>query len=246
MPSLRLLFPVAALAALTASAAAAQIQDDLRPELAASGMREPGPPRRGCGMMRDPRVLPSLASMTDSAAFMRQLAAYAASYPIRGDSTPYALYSITVGATGRLEPPRPLAYLLPAGQEQALSLLVRDALRPEEMRPGTVRLRVTVAAAPVVAVERSQRCAPELRTRFGLESSALGAGTQRPQPARVRALVGADGRVLGVQLLGTTGRPELDRWIQDTLQRNRAVPGLIDGQPAQMEVEETIQISTRG
>jgi hypothetical protein len=238
------LLPLLLLAA-AAHPALGQIQEDRREELASARQLEPGPPRRGCHTLREPR-LPSLSALVDSASLAARLAELAAAYPIAGDSTPFGLYSVKIGLDGGVADFRPLAWLLPEGQVGVIHQTVRASLAPRALAPGAVRLRVLLGSAPGVRVEFSQRCPAEVRTRFQLRTNALGSATlQRPQPVRVRVQVAETGRVLGVQLLGTTGIEEVDRWVQDALQRGNAVPGLIDGIPTQMEVDALIQVETR-
>lgn len=239
---LRAALPALALV-LCATAAGAQLTDDLR--RLAETRNEPGPPRRGCGLHREPRTLPAVATLADSGALAAALTEFAEQFPMSGDSAPYALYSITVAPSGQPQAPRPLAYLLPSGQVGRFHHLVQEGLRTQGLRPGTVRLRVRLPGTPTFAVEHAQRCPAEVRTRFSLNSGSLSFGGQRPQPARVRVIVADDGRILGVQQLSSTGNDALDRWLQDSLRNMRAVPGLIDGVPTQMEVDETIQINTR-
>lgn len=241
---MRALIPAALATLLAAGAAAAQ--NEIHSELEAMATRSaaPGPPRRGCHALREVGRLPTLGAWADSAALTALVAELAEAFPVRGDSA-YALYSLRTGPGGRVEGLRPLGYWLPQGKAEPFTLALRGALAGHRLPPTTVRLRVRVAAQPTLTLEYSERCPAELRTSFELRSFSMGPTVQRPRPARVRASVAADGRILGVQITSGTGVEALDRWLQDTLQRSRATPGTVDGVAVQMEADQTVQIRTR-
>lgn len=228
--------------ALLACAAPAAFAQHTNPVDEVVSRRADGPsPRRGCGPMREPRRLPGLAQLADSAALTQAVAEFARQNPIAGDSTPYGLYSLTVGVGGRVESLRPLGYWLPRSQVDAFGQLVGSHLRPREVAPGTVRLRVEPGETPVFRVTQSVHCPAEVRTRFEIRSDNPGVPKQQPQPVRVRVRVAPDGRVSTVHVR-SSGELEIDTWVQATLQRGSALPALVDGIPTEMEVETDIRV----
>ena len=225
---------------LFAAPAAAQLSESTVENLAAY-RGGPGRPRRGCQPLREPRVLPAVSALADSAALSGAVAAFARDFPVTGDTIPYGLYSVTVGPGGRVQSMHTVHYWLPASQAEAFALHVRAHLRPAQLPESTVRLRVRLGETPRLTVENAYRCPAELRGDFRIRTE--NAGAARPQPTmRVRARVAADGSIISVHILRSSGDAEIDRWVQGTLQRSRAVPGLIDGEPAEMDVEEEIRV----
>ena len=200
-------------------------------------------PRRSCRVLHEPRTLPTVSQLGDSAGIATQLGDYLRQHPITGDSTPYVLYSVSV-RDGQVQV-RPIEYLLPEGGAQELTVLLRNAVDGSELPDGTFRLRADLGAETVLRVGRSERCPPEFETRFRIQSLAALTGSP-PRPVRVRMMVGTDGRIMNVILLGTTGRPDYDRFLRENLLDRRIPPGIIDGQPMQMEHEQLIQFATRG
>lgn len=232
----------AALAILAALGQAASAQHTNPVDEVADRRADAPSPRRGCRPMREPRRLPAVASLADSASLIAAITAFARENPITGDTIPYGVYSLTLGAGGRVESLRPLSYWLPRSQVDAFGSLVASHLRPQEVDPGTVRLRVSLGDAPQVRVLQSEYCPAEVRTRFEIRTGSPGVPKTQPQPVRVRARVAADGRVMSVHVVRSSGDPEIDTWVQATLQRGSAVPGIIDGTPADMDVETDIRV----
>ena len=201
-------------------------------------------PRRSCQVVREPRTLPTVASLGDYAALLQQMEAFTRDHPTRGDSTPYAVYSVTV-RDGRVRTLRGIEYFLPAGRDGELAATLRDAMGASDLPDGTFRVRVDLGERPLVRVGRSERCPPELPTRFRVQSMAVLNGPA-PRAVRVRMLVNADGQIMNVILLGNSGRPDFDRFLQESLRGRQIPPGLLDGEPVQMEHEQLIQFATRG
>jgi TonB family protein len=200
-------------------------------------------PRASCHILYQPQPLPSLSQLADSAALVRDLADFARRYPLR-DGSSRALYSVTYTADGRVERLNSLDYWLPEGQADAFTALVRRHLRPRLSAGGSVRLLLQPGGDDPVRIGRSERCPPESRTSFRVVAPAI-VQLQRPQPVRVRMHVDAQGRVLGTDLLSSSGDAELDRWVRQTLQRYQFAPGLIDGVAVEMPHEETVRIAAR-
>ncbi|HEU4559830.1 MAG TPA: energy transducer TonB [Longimicrobium sp.] len=203
------------------------------------------PPRDGCTIAREPRQLPTLSQLADSAALATAASEFAARHPLR-EGAIFGLYSIAFNAGGAVERVKDLDYMMPQGRADEFESLLRQHLRAQ--RPGrsfSVRVRIEPAGNPVFRVGRSEVCEPMANTRFTVEAPSL-AGGRRPTPIRVRALVGEDGTVGDVQIVRGSGSDELDRWVQDSLRRSRFQPGLVDGVRVPMEYEETVQFRSRG
>lgn len=202
-------------------------------------------PRDGCTIAREPRQLPALSQLADSAALAAAVSEFATRYPLR-EGAIFGLYSIAFNAEGAVERVKDLDYMMPQGRADEFESLLRQHLRAQ--RPGrsfSVRLRIQPAGNPVFRVGRSEVCEPLANTRFSVEAPSLEGG-RRPTPIRVRALVDEDGNVGDVQIVRGSGSDELDRWVQDTLRRRRFQPGLVDGVRVPMEYEETVQFRSRG
>jgi hypothetical protein len=231
-----------ACALLGASAADAQISSSPVDDFVASASSRGsgGRPRRGCAPLREPHPVPSISVMADSAALSAEVAAFAREFPIASDSLPFAAYTVAYGPAG-VQSLRPVNYRLPAGQAQRFATLVRGHLRPIGAASAYLRLRVLVAEQPRFVVDNVERCRPELRTDFHMRT-ATQAEYRAPISLRARVRVGADGRILSVQLLRSTRDAEIDTWVQSVLQAGTAVPGLIDGVPVEMEVDEDVRI----
>ena len=202
-------------------------------------------PRDGCTIAREPRQLPTLAQLADSAALATAVSEFATRYPLR-DRAIFGLYSIAFNGEGAVERIKDLDYMMPQGRADEFESLLRQHLRAQ--RPGksfSVRVRVEPAGNPVFRVGRSEVCEPLANTRFEVAAPSLEGG-RRPTPIRVRALVDEDGNVGDVQIVRGSGSDELDRWVQDTLRRRRFQPGLVDGVRVPMNYEETVQFRSRG
>ncbi|HSU18063.1 hypothetical protein [Longimicrobium sp.] len=236
--SIRSIF-AASLAASALVPAAARAQNSRAEQL----LSERPPPREGCVIETQPRTLPPLSQLADSATLATDVAAYAKEHPITGDKPMFALYSIGFDAHGVVERVTAIEYLLPREKETELADRLRASLR-QQRGPLNVRLRIEPGGAAPFRVGRSERCPPRSNMRFSLVVPATApAGT--PPSIVMRTVVGPDGGVLGQQMIRRTGSTELDLWVENSLGRRRYAPGLIDGQPVQMEVEETVRIRAR-
>jgi hypothetical protein len=229
------------LAATLAVDAAAQITTNPVDDFVAASQRGGGGrPRRGCAPLREPHPIPALSVMADSAALTAAVAGFARQFPIASDSLPFAAYSITYGPAG-VQNLRPVNYRLPAGQAEAFTALVRSQLRSIGAFPAYLRLRVVIGDQPSFVVDNVERCRPELRTEFHMRTQEQ-AEYHAPLTLRARVRVGADGRVLSAHILRGTRDNEINTWVQSVLQSGSALPGLIDGMPVEMEVEEDVRI----
>jgi TonB family protein len=208
-------------------------------------LSERPPPRDGCTVAREPRQLPTLSQLADSAALATAVSEFAARYPVR-DGAIFGLYSIAFNAEGAVERVKDLDYMMPQGLSNEFQSLLRRHLRAQPPgRSFSVRVRIEPAGNPVFRVGRSEICEPFSNTRFTLTAPSLASG-RRATPIRLRAMVDADGNVGDVQILRGSGSDELDRWVQDSLRRRRFQPGLVDGVAVPMEHEETVNFRARG
>jgi TonB family protein len=200
-------------------------------------------PRASCQILYQPQTLPAISQLADSTALLETLEEFARTYPLR-EGRHRALYSVAWTSEGRIERLNPIDYWLPRDQAENFTSLVRRHLQPQMPGAGSLRLLLQPGSPEPVQIGYSERCPPEARTRFRLTAPAI-VQQQRPQPVRVRMHVDTQGRVIGTQLLSSSGSVELDRWVADNLQRRQFAPGLIDGFPVAMDHEETIRIAAR-
>lgn len=228
------------MAAALAPGAAAQVSSNPVDDFVAASQRSSGGrPRRGCAPLREPHPVPSISAIADSAGLSEAVAAFAREFPTGSDSA-FAAYTITYGPGG-VQGIRPVNYRLPSGQADRFAALVRSNLRSIGSAPGYLRLRVGVGEQPRFTVGNVERCRPELRTEFHMRTETQ-AEYRAPLTMRARVRVGADGRILSAVLVRSSRDVEIDTWVQSVLQRGHAVPGLIDGVPIEMEVEEDVRL----
>jgi TonB family protein len=200
-------------------------------------------PRDDCRIVYQPHPLPPVGQIADSAALVEAVSAFTRRFPLT-DGPARALYSVAFDRQGRLERLHPIDFWLPQRQAEAFHALVRTQIRTQASGPWSVRLLVEDGAEPTLRVGYSERCDPVSRTHFRLIAPAM-LQLQKPQPVRVRLDVTAEGRMRSVDLVGSSGSADLDRWITQTLQRYEFTPGLLDGAPVPMAFEETIRIQAR-
>jgi hypothetical protein len=214
----------------------------LKVDRAALLLSDVPPPREGCGIAFQPRNLPALSQLADSAALVQTATEFARRHPLR-DGAARALYSIRFAQDGRVEAVEPLDYWLPQGQEAAFHALVRRSLRSQASGPGSVRLLVQPGDSAAFRIGRSERCPPEPGTTFRLLAPVT--VKLSPQPVRVWLAIDKEGRVSGHQILSSSGSEEVDRWVGEMLQSHGFTPGLIDGVAVAMEHEEVVRLQTR-
>lgn len=201
-------------------------------------------PRENCRPAPVPARLPGLSELADSAALTAAVSRFAEQHRLdAGRDTMYTLFSVVFAPTGRVERVRGIEWWMPEGTVDPLATLVGQHMKP---RPGggSVRVRVRPDARPEVRVGRSQVCRPASAMSFRLEAPQLDPLT-KPQPILLRIRVSAEGRVVGAQVLRSSGVEELDRWVRSNVERYQYAPGLVDGLPVEMEYEQSIQIAAR-
>lgn len=188
-----------------------------------------------CKPLTDPRKLPALSKLLDSAAVVTSL-------PADSSGPNEVLLSVMTGAT-------PEAFVMDSvSAKTATGLAVRErvlaAVTPEARNAiPAFRVRVTLGQALGVYVEPSVLCPPRPTTPPGKASFMItgpaGPPGSTPRPARPREVsprikVGVNGEVLQVDLGGGTGYAEGDRAVRQSLEGQRYQPALLDGRPVQV------------
>lgn len=231
---------LAAAALLVTGATAAAAQNDRATLL----LSDKPAPRRSCEIVRHPRTLPTVSELADSTALMAAVSRFAEQFRLREGSL-FALYSLAFDRDGNVERMVPLEYWLPQGQAETFAALVRQHIRRQERGSFSVRLRVEPTGNPAFLVGRSERCPPEPTTSFELTAPAMAGPLSRPSPIRLRVWVTPEGAPGTIDVMGSSGSSELDRWVRETLTRRRFRPGLLDGVPVAMEYEGSVRIRAR-
>ncbi len=241
----------AAVAGLALLAACAGAADPSGTQLATRSSRESlylssrPAPRENCRPAPVPARLPALSELADSAALVAAIGRYAEQHGFSAArDTTYTLFSVGYAPDGRVERVRGIEWWMPEGTVDPLAVIVGQHLRPLAAGPGSVRLRVRPDARPEIEVGRSQVCRPASGASFHLNGPAINP-LSKPQPILLRIRVSPAGRVIGSQLLRSSGEEELDRWVRSLVDRYEYAPGLVDGIPVEMEYEQTIQIQAR-
>lgn len=232
------------LAVLSAFTACASAGGGAGPSREATYLSSLPAPRASCRSAPSPARLPALPELADSAALFHAIAELSAR---RGLATPrdtmYALYSIAFAQDGRAERVRGIQWWMPEGTAEELAGVVRRHLKPQA-GSGSIRLRVRPGSSPEVTVGRSEVCRPATGASFHLMAPQLNP-LAKPLPILLRVRVTEGGRVMGTELLRSSGDEEVDRWVRGVLGRYAYSPGLVDGIPVEMEYEQTVQIKAR-
>jgi len=192
-------------------------------------------PRADCQPFAQPKQLPALDAVLDSTGLLSRIQA--------ADSTPAeVLVSVFLGT-----PPdgRVLEGSAPTTSAQLALREVLAALRPGSSNaPPGFRVRVRFGAAPSLGLERSVLCTPESEddASAGQVPFTVGRVEARPSSAptgRTRSItpsyrINSFGRVIGVELGGGTGVPQLDRAIHDAALERRYRPATLDGRAVEV------------
>lgn len=201
------------------------------------------PPRSSCTVATQPSRLPSVDQVADSAALSAAVSALSREQRI-GGSDVFLLLSVGFDRSGAVQWVRPVDWYLPEGAAEQMRALVSSRLRPQAHGDWSIRLRVVPGATPTFTVGRSEICPPE-----GVRTVQLNLPVQfsqlSPSAMRVRALIGTRGELLGAEQEASSGNVDLDRWVVRELANSRYGPGLVDGIPTVMPLEQTIQFTQR-
>lgn len=221
--------------------------------LAAQEADRPGPPTadstRKCGPAREPRRLPAVNDMIDSAAAAQTLGVLNGR-PIE------VLVSLQFGESGGLAHAAVLWRNTAVDTASAVGVAVARVFRAQEplgprQDPWGLRIRVHTIEGLALAVERAEFCPPEL---VSLGTSRIGtvvlnaresAEFMRDGRGYARALVGIDGIVQNVELVNGSGSAELDRDLVNGAWQARYKPALLDGQPVAVWVDRRVELRRR-
>ena len=203
--------------------------------LGSIGSHSVGGQRRDCKPLPDPKRLPGLDAVTDSAALVTRLAAL--------DSIPGEIIVSVWYAE------HPAAYavdaVLPLSvTHEAVLAAVSAALRPAQKdSPAAFRIRTQLRKTPRVVLERSILCSPTTEdgspVRGPVMIGRVTSTNPLPAPTNARPVelkmrVSSSGEVLEVNLLSGSGIAEVDRSLVETTRNERFRPALLDGRPVEV------------
>jgi len=204
--------------------------------LGSIGSHSVGGQRRDCKPLPDPKRLPGLDAVTDSAALVTRLAAL--------DSIPGEIIVSVWYAE------HPAAYavdaVLPLSvTHEAVLAAVSAALRPAQKdSPAAFRIRTQLGKTPRVVLERSILCNPTTSDGYAVQSTVLvgrvtGAAPEETPPRNARPVqtgirVSPTGEVLEASILSGSGIAEVDRALLESLRGQRFRPALLDGRPVEV------------
>jgi hypothetical protein len=185
-------------------------------------------PERTCGPTEQPKTLPAVSALVDSARIVRGLTG--------PDLAPHGiLFSLVYGESDSF----PQVHVLESSIDSAGLLLVNTFVPQKPKKLWAVRLRVSAAAAPTVTLERSIYCLPRLaQTQDRLSDNFLINVSPddrylRNLNIRIKAnvIIAENGVVAEVQLSQSTGFRDYDDQIVQFFRMRRYLPALIDGFP---------------
>jgi hypothetical protein len=187
--------------------------------------------QRPCGAVPEPRELPSVDALLDSAALV-------AGIPPADESGPAELWiSVRMRST-----PEVFAIDSTLTHDVVGATLeqVRAAIRKESrLTIPSFRLRVLYGRPELLRVERSVLCPPVApagaSNRFAVTRMTQGPGRGTPlRPIEPRVRIDARGEVRQVDLGSGTGDLSVDRQMRDGISRLRYLPALLDGRPVEV------------
>lgn len=192
--------------------------------VAASGAPE-------CRPLADPKRLPSLGSLVDSAGFVAALPPSIDTAGIQlGLAFPSAGGSIAVFV---IEPSD--------SASQALARRVEALVVPHGV-PGGTTIRIRIRSATDIRVERSILCPPvpvdsavpkRLTMAMGRVSSQEELALLKWTPV-IRMRIGIDGRVVDARLQPGSGRRDIDQQALEPVYQRRWRPATLDGRPVEV------------
>jgi hypothetical protein len=183
-----------------------------------------------CKPLADPRKLPELDALFDSAVLT-------ASLPATDDSSPAELWiSVRPGenADAFVIDESAAGPWATATVTQVLASLRKGA----RVEMPSFRLRVVPGAAAQLSIDRSILCNPEAQGSPApvRMTRAVVPGQTPPRPRSVspRIRIGPSGDVRRVDLGSGSGDRELDRLMEESLRRVRYRPATLDGRPVEV------------
>ena len=180
----------------------------------------------GCGDTKYPSHLPAPSALVDSTHAIADLAAFAGSKPM--------LFSLVFAIGDSVPQVRALDR-----NDEAAAIALINYLKHQPPGPmWAIRVRIAGGDAPSLMLERSQYCPPEPLSKRIPTMAIAGSITTRGQAAtpimssgaKAEALIGADGNIIRVQVIGTTGSPQADYSFRMEIQRHRFKPAQLDGE----------------
>ena len=196
-----------------------------------------GAQRADCGPTRQPKQLPTVSTLMDSAAAITELEA---AHVVR-DSMQFTLLVLAGDSV-------PVLHALDSTDALAAQVLARSAWPEKPSDLWAVRVHVTGGAAPTLAVTRATYCPPQpasgqpVRMVVGVErEERVTTGVIQPgvsptlRPPHLHTVfeiqVTALGDVSDVKLVTGSGTEAIDAQIARQIAENKYEPALLDGIP---------------
>lgn len=195
-----------------------------------------GNPLARCQPLSEPAILPNLDALVDSVALLARVLAM--------DPPPSGEVVVSVWLMKR-----PTGHVVgdSARTRDGAALLtsVLASLRPAaKQSPAAFRVHLQQGRTPLVRLERSILCKPELIDNGTIdvlvqgrvkESARPPTGPPEPRQVTTRLRVSTSGKVVTVLILaGGSGYPGIDRAIADDARRTRYSPARLDGRPVEV------------
>lgn len=193
---------------------------------------------RTCSQLDQPKILPAVDQLVDSAAVISALTRLQTG-GFHGD----AIFSL-VFRRSELDSIHILQTTLNAPASDSVPPMLHAAMRrAARLEAPSIRLHVTVDTAPRLTLERSELCSPgpvpgEGATTVGVRFS-VPSGSPSPYPgiAEFRLRITPDGRVASATITSSSGVPEMDAASVRAIRHNRFMPALLDGRPVEVWLE---------
>lgn len=236
--------PLALAAAAAFSSGAAAQHGGRAADRAAVLLSDRPAPREGCRIEARPNPLPAVDAVVDSAALDARLRAYLPTQHMEHGSDMHVLVSLGWDGRGNPTRARPFDWFVPQGVGDELGAIVRATVR-NQRGAANVRLRIDFAeGVPAYRLGRSEVCLPQGLERVNILAPAV-AQIDAPHDVRVRVTVGAQGQMMGSQLVGSSGQRYWDDEVMRMVSSARFAPGIVDEAPETMDYEATIHFRSR-
>jgi Gram-negative bacterial TonB protein C-terminal len=191
--------------------------------------------QENCRPIEQPKKMPAMSAMIDSAELMRRVALL----------DPAAISDVTVGVVLDETTEAFLVDLLaPTAVHDSLRAIVRATARARGKDfPHSYRVHITGSPALAVSIERSILCGPVSMGGPGGRGAVVGRVSVRtspgsgppaatnPRPFNTRQKVDSTGQVIEVDIGSGSGFAEVDRSVRETLRDQRFIPATLDGRP---------------
>lgn len=186
--------------------------------------------QRDCQETRNPKRLPSVSALVDSASLMTELAAI--------DAPDGMLFSLAFLEGDSLPLVRPLYETASTAAE----ILVRWIRPQKPSKLWGIRVRVAQGAAPSLRLERAMYCPPVPIPNSRPQTTTIivqPEPTDRPPNPNGRRTIGFEARIseeglpISVIITKSSGLRDLDDQIAQGWQQTRFRPALLDGLPVE-------------